>query len=215
MLSPPTPLLDDVPNTRWRGDDGAALVEAAFVLPVLLMILLGILEMGLLMKDYQAAENATQAAGRMASVEGADIDADYAILQAVRKGGIAITQADVNRIVVFRAAGATSTVPTNCRTSGTGIASPDFCNVYFSSDFTRPQAQFDCSAGSPYVNTSPSRFWCPNTRKTAALATNGNGPPDWLGVYLNMTHKWTTKLFRTTSILEETTIVKLEPDRRL
>ena len=52
-----TPGNDHVPRRRpgrAQGDDGAALVEFALVMPVLFLLLFGIVEFGINLNDYQA-----------------------------------------------------------------------------------------------------------------------------------------------------------------
>ena len=53
-----------------RGERGAELLEFALVLPLLLLVLAGILDMGLLFKDYQVVTNAAREGARMASLPG-------------------------------------------------------------------------------------------------------------------------------------------------
>jgi Flp pilus assembly protein TadG len=49
---------------------GAQLIELALVLPVLLFVLAGILDMGFLFKDYQVVTNAAREGARMAALPG-------------------------------------------------------------------------------------------------------------------------------------------------
>lgn len=200
-------------RSRLAGDDGTALVESAFILPVMLTFLLGIFELGYVYKDYQAVENATQQGIRSSSIAGNVVTADYEILTSLKQGGSALSTGDVNRVVIFKAFGATSTVPAPCKTSASGLVG-NLCNVYYPADFNRPKAEFDCSTGSAYEFSSPSRYWCPDSRKTAALADLGNGPPDWIGVYMSVEHRWLTRMFASTTTIEETSITRLEPATR-
>jgi Flp pilus assembly protein TadG len=54
---------------RGRGDDGTALVEAAFVLPVIIVILFGIIEVGYLYRSASLATGSTRAGARIASAQ--------------------------------------------------------------------------------------------------------------------------------------------------
>ena len=62
------------------GERGSVLVESAIVAPLLMLLLFGIMEMGSLLRSYSTAANAARAAGRAASIAGADPMADRMIL---------------------------------------------------------------------------------------------------------------------------------------
>ena len=53
-----------------RSERGAELLEFALVLPILLLVLAGILDMGFLFKDYEVVTNAAREGARMASLPG-------------------------------------------------------------------------------------------------------------------------------------------------
>ena len=54
----------------WRGDDGAALIEAAFVLPMLLFVSIGIIEFGRAFQTWQIVPNAAREGARVAVLPG-------------------------------------------------------------------------------------------------------------------------------------------------
>jgi hypothetical protein len=191
---------------RCCEDRGAALIEAALVTPVLMWLLLSIMEGGLLFRDWLSLGNMTAGGVRAAAISGSDGLADYVILQNLRKTGAGLARSQIDHIAIFKASSATSSVPSSCKTgpvSGT-------CNTYAPSDMDLPQTStaFGCLAG-----VSKDRFWCPTTRKNAVFNTNGNGPPDWIGVYVRYTHRYISQLFGSTLVLEDQSITKLEPRR--
>ena len=53
---------------RLRGERGAELIEFAFVLPVLLLIVAGIMDFGFLFKDYEVLTNAAREGARLGSL---------------------------------------------------------------------------------------------------------------------------------------------------
>jgi Flp pilus assembly protein TadG len=55
-------------DARRRGDGGAAIVEFAIILPVLLLILCGILDFGLMFGGYLTLENGVASGARLASI---------------------------------------------------------------------------------------------------------------------------------------------------
>jgi Flp pilus assembly protein TadG len=57
-------------RSRLASESGAQLIELALVLPVLLFVLAGILDMGFLFKDYQVVTNAAREGARMAALPG-------------------------------------------------------------------------------------------------------------------------------------------------
>src|SRR6476659_11222191 len=54
----------------WRRDDGAALIEAAFVLPILLFVSIGIIEFGRAFQTWQIVTNAAREGARVAVLPG-------------------------------------------------------------------------------------------------------------------------------------------------
>src|SRR3954453_18850693 len=90
---------------QWRaGERGAVLVEFAIIAPVLSMLIFGMIEYGLLFRDYLTVSNVTRTGARVASASGDDTLADYSILQAVKgaagalPGGIA----SIDQIIVYK-----------------------------------------------------------------------------------------------------------------
>ena len=59
----------------WRRDDGAALMEAAFVLPLLLFVSVAIIEFGRAFQTWQIVTNAAREGARVAVLPGMTDDA--------------------------------------------------------------------------------------------------------------------------------------------
>lgn len=204
---------DATGRRRFRGDDGTALVEAAFVTPVFLVFVLGLLDYGLLLKDYLALNYTSNMAGRSAAIAGNKADADYQVLQAVARASAAIPRATVQRVVVFRAGGDTDVLDATCaggtasttESSGALPWASHKCNVYTSANLvsTYPSSTFGCGIA------ALDRFWCPTSRKYAT--TGANGPPDWIGVYVEVRYQFATRLFGNTRTLKSTSILRIEP----
>lgn len=68
-----------------RRQSGAALVEMAIALPLLILLFFGILEFGLAFRDRLTIANGTQSAGRVAAALGSQDGADMAVLLAVEQ----------------------------------------------------------------------------------------------------------------------------------
>ena len=91
---------------RAEGDkeDGAALVEMAFVLPVLFLLIFGALEFGMVFKERLTIASAASSAGRTGATMGTREEADIRILEALEAG--LYDQVDASVIVtveIFRA----------------------------------------------------------------------------------------------------------------
>ncbi len=188
-------------HRRGTGEDGAVLAEAALLTPLIVLMLFAILEFGGLFRSYLTMNNATSAGTRQAAIAGSDVDADYQILQAIRDDSRAMPSSQITRIVVYKAVNATTPVPSTCA-AGTPVAGS--CNTYTGADLARPATDFGCSVSPP----QPDRFWCPTTRKFAVKGVNG--PPDWLGIFIEVRHPWVTGLFGSSVVISNTSVVKLE-----
>jgi hypothetical protein len=195
------------PRRAARGEEGAAIMEAAIAAPVFFLLLFGIIEFALFVNGNLTLANMTSDGARSAAVFGRDIEADFDIVQKVKRDHVG-PRDEVVRVVVFKASGPNGVVPAGCKggapaTVGTqanpGVGS---CNVYTPSahfGLTNP-ADFDCDGA------SPSRFYCPTSRRVAV-----NDPPDYLGIYIQTRHSFLTGLFGSGRTLERTSIVRLEP----
>jgi Flp pilus assembly protein TadG len=198
---------------RYRGDTGAILAEATLLTPVFLVLLFGILEFGGLFRDYLTLNNATSAGGRMASIAGNATTADQQTLNSIEKEISAMPLWQVQRIVIFHASGPTASVPAPCLSGNTGNVgtNPGYvgaCNVYTTSpDWSNlPDTSFGCTS------STLDQYWCPGVRKVAALAALGNGPPDYVGIYVQIKHKFYTGLFGQDLTQTKTTIYRIEPE---
>ena len=93
----------------WRRDDGAALVEAAFVLPLLLFVSVAIIEFGRAFQTWQIVTNAAREGARVAVLPGMNDDAirtrvqDYMNMGISSPGSATIT---INRTTTVSIGGA-------------------------------------------------------------------------------------------------------------
>lgn len=83
---------------RLAAEDGAELIEFALVLPLLLMILLGIIEFGMLFQRYYVVSNAAREGARVSVLPGySDADVQTRVTQFLTAGGLtepAVTTVD-------------------------------------------------------------------------------------------------------------------------
>ena len=73
----------------WRGEDGAELVEFAFVLPTLLLLIVGVVDFGLLFQKYEVVTNAAREGARVAILPGyGTADVTARVNQYLTTGGL-------------------------------------------------------------------------------------------------------------------------------
>jgi hypothetical protein len=87
---------------RRRDDRGSTLVEAAFVMPVFVMLVFGIFEFSGYVMAETGASAAAKAGARMATVQGSDPMADRSILSRMVSEGAGITQDHIEQIIIWR-----------------------------------------------------------------------------------------------------------------
>lgn len=184
----------------------AAAVEAAIVTPLLILVFFGIIEFGLLFRNYLGLGNAALDGVRTASVAGNDELADYRMLRALDRGAASLPRGSITKIVVWKASGPTDTLPVQC-TGDVGFDDGTVqCNVYGPTALSFSEAEFGCD---PLANPrpDPDRFWCPGDRVTQL----GLGL-DYVGIYVEMEHEYVTGMVGSDRTLTETAILRLEPD---
>jgi Flp pilus assembly protein TadG len=191
---------------RGRGSErGATLVEAAFVFPVLAILAFGLIEFGLVLKDYLTVANMTRSGARTAVATGAAATADYNILQSISGAGNALGSGNLQYVVVFKATAGSSALPSaSCQTgSVTGI-----CNYYTAAQLTLAKTNFgNCvNNGDATVDGA----WCP-VKRVNTLTGNAGAGPDFVGVYIKTVHPYVTKLFGNAITLSDTTVMRIEP----
>jgi len=201
MRSPRRPI-------RGRGERGAVLVEVVLIVPILLMIALGVFDIGLGWKASLTVTNAARAGSRVASNLGIDAAADKSALAstAASLGTIPVSEIDV--VVIYRTSSADGAPPSGCLTSGAkaaGGSASDLCNTYSGADV---MAAATSTAYNGNCGSSRDRFWCPSSRGNSQATTNG---PDYLGVYIRINHATKTKLFGSTMVIDDQAVMRIEP----
>ena len=186
--------------TRERSR-GAVIVEAAFITPIFLMLVFGIVEVGLAMNDSLALAHSVRAGTRVASASGNDLYADYGIIQAIKRESSALPRGQIVRIVVYKASKYGDPPSTSCQNgTGTGTGTSP-CSVYTTADFTKVKSRWGCKVAEGLEE------WCPTARKVT-LATTG---PDYVGVWMKVEHRWVTRMFGDVLTLTDSSVIRLEP----
>jgi Flp pilus assembly protein TadG len=92
------------PSSRHRSEEGAVLIEAAIALPLLLLVVLGIIDFGLLFRRYEVVTNAAREGARIAMLDGYSIapaganDAEKRVRDYLVAGGLSGSAAVVSPI---------------------------------------------------------------------------------------------------------------------
>jgi len=178
-----------------KGDDrGATVVEAAMALPILLLILIAIMELGLAFKDYLTVSYISREGARIGALAGDDPEADCAILRGI---GEIVTTGDlqrINRIEIYKSDAAGGQGVTNTAVYKPG-QDPTLCTV--------PADPTDGWT----LNSGP---WPPTSRQTAV----GTNPLDIIGVRVILDRTWVSGLppFSGGFQVNESTITRIEPE---
>lgn len=182
-----------------RDERGAAMVEMAFVLPLLVLLVFGIVEYGLLFKEKMTIASAATSAARTGATMGTRDEADFRILEALEAGLYdQVSTSVLISVDIFEA---------NPITGAKNLSS---VNQYL---FT---PAVPCK-WSPCPDTTPGNFtgyggpWLPSTRDTTLDA--GGGGLDVLGIEIVYHHDSVTNIIPGIDRdLTERALVRLEPD---
>ncbi len=167
-------------------EQGASLVEMAIVMPVLLLVLIGILELGVAFRDILGASQAAREGTRIAAFAGNDINADCSVIEGL--SSYLVPNIDVlERVEIYRA-----------NAAGQQIAGQTNVYTFSAGD------PLDCADWNSVVT------WPATSRQT----TVGTNPLDIIGVRVVMDHTWISSFppFNGTFSVDETDITRMEPE---
>ena len=183
---------------RFKREDGATLVEMAFVLPVLILLIFGSVEFGLAFKERLTVASAASSAGRTGATMGTKAEADIRILEALEVG--LYDQVDVGVIISVEIFNADPNTGINIGPSN-----------FYLFDGTDPTCKWIPCPDPSHGAFAYGGTWTPDTRNTTL--NPGGGGLDVLGVEVIYHHSPVTNMF---PILErdftERALVRLEPD---
>jgi len=193
-----------IARRRRGGERGNTLVETAFVAPLFFLLLFGVIEGGYGLHERLSVANMALVGARSGSGSGAEPLADHRVLTAIKGGSGGVSGNQVSTIVVYKASGPGAVVPAGCKVASVATV----CNRYTGADLARPSTDFGC-VGPPGPVTKIDNAWCPSLRKTAL--GGGNGPPDYIGVYVLAAHRNLTGVLGNGITFESDTIMRIEP----
>lgn len=178
-----------------RRETGANLVEFAIVLPIILLVVIGILEVGMAFRDFLTVSNAAKEGVRVVAAMGDDPLSDCVVLTKTASAlASSVSLANLVTIEIFAA-------------NGDGSPSSR-TNVYTLPSGADPE---DCTEWSPNPMDVDSLVWNPLHRNVTI------GPLDDLdiaGVRVTYTHDWITGFppFIGSFLIDESTVSRLEPE---
>jgi Flp pilus assembly protein TadG len=180
-----------------RPESGAAIVEMAILLPILIMLVMGIVELGGAFKSYLTTSNAVRDGTRILSARGTDETGDcIAVVKAAEALTLGNDLSRLDRIEIFQASPSTGdpiagTINTYSNPSG----DPTLC------DSTPPNCgSWTCSIQQDY------------SERNALVGADVS--PDLIGMRIVYTHDWLTGIPPWTGsiTIDEQTISRLEPE---
>jgi hypothetical protein len=200
----------DVGHRRLRGR-GSVLLEAAACLQLLAVLAFGIVEVGFAFRDKLTENSSSRGAARVISNAGNAPSADYQGVLALRGALASIPQAQIDRVVIFKADDSGNpTDPTCLRTSVIaqhGVTNA--CNVYSAAEiFNSAAGDFGSSSNTKCSGTIDSK-WCPAGRVRPTTSV----PGDNVGIWLSLRYSTKTKLFSFTTItMTDKYVMRVEPE---
>ncbi|MGD2061544.1 MAG: pilus assembly protein [Acidimicrobiia bacterium] len=187
-------------NRRKSRERGATIVEAAIIVPLLLLMVIAIMEYGLAFKDYLTVSYLSREGARLGALAGDSDTADCDILT-----GLAdlITPGDLARIdyiEIYEADQSSGNQGATNRATYTDPNDPNVC--------TEPSGG---QPGDGWSITPIGGGYPTGSRNTAASPTT---PLDIIGVRVVLTRSWITGFgpFSGTATVDETTITRMEPE---
>lgn len=195
--------------------------------------------MGSLLRTYSTAANAARAAGRAASIAGADPMADRMVLSRLQREAAGGFKGQIRFVVIWHAAGPGQGPPAGCiptsmaapNTSTVGVSDGGVdavgaCNVYIRPEapggaFERvaaapsgPNPAFGCQGpGDPQAGSKLDCAWPGKNRRavTSPRSAATPVPTDLIGVHVEFEHRFHTALVSPSRTVRETTINLIEP----
>jgi Flp pilus assembly protein TadG len=181
------------PRTTTRAERGAALIETAMVLPVLLLLAIGLANMGFAIIDKLTMANAAREGARVGSSAADNTDADFIILRAVEQASCALAHGELVSVEIYKADAA-----------GLPEDETTLLNRYI------PDGPLNCTTSNATAlvcdNTCP---WTPDLRSNVVTDLHD------LAVRVTYTHEWVVVnafVPLSTATWQERATMRLEPE---
>ncbi len=173
-------------------------MEFLIIVPVLLTLMVGLIELGLIQRDRLIASSASRAAARVVSSGGDSRLSDFDGLKGAEAALADLRTAEVVSVVIYKP-DATGQMPAACEFGSVN----DVCNFYDAADLARGVGDF--GGTNNCTGTSPDKAWCPTDRQTQQ-----DLGLDWIGVRVEMLHRSSAPMLGDQPIVAET-VMRVEP----
>lgn len=170
-----------------RDERGASAVEAAFVTPVVLLMMVAILEFGFYFKDSLSVSQATKAGVRLASSQPRNSNYAQAAADRIQAQSGALGRGQIQQLWIYKANTA----------NNFPAGRTDFNDCTTCVKFTWNGTKFVPSA-------SPT--WAASTHDACATS-----PPDRIGVYMQVRHPSLTKFIFQNLTINQSDVLRFEP----
>lgn len=182
-----------------------ALVEAAIILPLVVLLLVGVIEVGFAWRDGNTLARATQQAGRTLGRLADSEIADYEALRALDSALAGLSASSIEKVIVYDAETTADTPPATCLSvvpqPSAAAGQDDLCNVYSGQQVAADiPGAFGCGAGAWDVN------YCPTDDREREGDT-----PDRIGVWIELNFDQVTSVLPGSISLTHAAVFQLEP----
>lgn len=193
-------VLRRTPRRECRGQQGAVILEAALVFPVLMLLVIGIMEFGLLYTSHSTTTASSRSGARLAATE-------------YSQAGSSTDQQQIAATNIASAVAADLRVLNNAEPVGMVIYKVDP-----GSDSGAPHGGFPAEGMVGGCSQQCIRYqWNPSTRTMDHLSGSWVDPDacgvqvDSVGVYVETRHDFITRAIRPTARVGGHTVMRLEP----
>jgi hypothetical protein len=198
---------------RGRGEDGAAAVEFAIVVPVLLLLVIGMLEFAFVMRDYLSVSSSVRVGVRIAATgagagpgtcpglpvictPGNTPALAQAAADAIQQAGTAMPQDFIQYVWVYQANtdGFPGSATTQAQADAAGCATVANCVVF---KWNKTLNRFLYDGGT----------WVSSTINACLNSPNAQS----VGVFMRANHPYLSRLFGSSISLTDRAVMKFEP----
>jgi hypothetical protein len=191
------------PRPQDRIERGAVLVEFAFISSLLVVLLLGVFEIGGLWTNHQTVTHASRSGARVGTQLGDQGEADHEILLAIQ-AALGPLAGDVSRVVVYEA-DADGEMPAACVGAVAGYSGGSNCNVYDATTLSNLSTPGWWGSGAS-CGTADTNWCAPSERDSSQAGAT------YLGIEVEINHTYLTKFFGGgTTTISDSTVMRIEP----
>ena len=192
---------------KSNNERGSVLVELAIIIPVLVSLVLGMLELGMAWRDKATVTQASRQGARTAAHLGDEYWADREAIVSLHSVFDGAQPDNIEFVIIYDASAADGSLPATCVPTPAG---PHVgCNFYTAAMIAQVNdaSLWNAADGCP----DPTRYdagWCPTSRSDDLVN------PDHVGVMVRLNRQWITGVLPGDgTTITERTVMRLEPER--